>query len=99
MDEKRELFLETLDNCLEYISRSVVSGLHWHGHREIIWKQVYDLSAWWKMLELSGTQGDGDYCPFCDCTLDDDHLFEHWKNLPFGSVWRNGVQCITSFSP
>ena len=63
------MFMQALDQCMRYIA-DIGSGtktLLFHGNIKLKWKQSYDLSAWWKMLALSGIMGEGDYCPFCTC--------------------------------
>ena len=97
--ESRQMFVETLDQCFQYIASSQITGTNFHGQRKLEWKQSYDLSAWWKILELAGVQGEGDYCIFCECNRSNDFDFDQWRDVEIGAVWRHGANCIVSISP
>ena len=97
--ESRQAFVETLDEIMKYITESQASGIMFHDHHDFQWTQSYDLSAWWKILELAGIQGDGEYCPWCNCDRSNDFDFDTWRGVEIGSVWRDGCNCITSISP
>ena len=88
-DENRHMFIKGLDRCIQYISQtSAGKDIQFHGAKQLKWKQSYDLSAWWKMLSLSGIMGEGDYCPFCECDRSNDFDFNTWRDIEIGAAWR-----------
>ena len=99
-DENRHMFIKGLDRCIQYISQtSAGKDIQFHGAKQLKWKQSYDLSAWWKMLSLSGIMGEGDYCPFCECDRSNDFDFNTWRDIEIGAAWREGVDSVLKLSP
>jgi hypothetical protein len=88
-----EVLKEVMRNIKQQLDADV--GLEYHGHRECIWMQSYDLASWWKLLHLSYNSNQG-CCPFCRATNknyhmvgplheDGEEVFPGWKTANLSS--------------
>ena len=75
--EKLDIIVPALEEIHAHIRRQQNDdhGFEFHGHREVVWMQSYDLASWWKMLQLAANANVG-CCPFCAANHTNLHMID-----------------------
>ena len=67
--EDHELLKSSLSRVMDAMMKQQNDGIDFHGSKNVVWSQSYDLASWWKILRIAWNAKVG-CCPFCPANKD-----------------------------